>query len=202
MVVGSSTTSSFIHRWFQMEYVPYEGFAQLPIMFCRDHLLSVGRKVKFIDPVSNSFHVNVHMLSDKLFFTNGWKFLKDVYNLVNGAWLRLFPLLYVKGLLKVLKTCYTKYKAQEDEFFIHENSELLSAIAESCEVLKDNGVGCLDNPADPAMGSPVSSTPSKVGDNTNSSGMSTGEERLAEEIGSPFIDTPRVLCQVGSSATK
>ncbi|KAJ1376920.1 DNA-binding barrel domain superfamily [Sesbania bispinosa] len=85
MDVGSSTTSSFVHRWFQMEYVPEEGFAQLPTLFCRDHLLSVGRKVKFIDPVSNSFHVNVHRLSDKLFFTNGWKFLKDVYNLVNGA---------------------------------------------------------------------------------------------------------------------
>ncbi|KAJ1376604.1 DNA-binding barrel domain superfamily, partial [Sesbania bispinosa] len=65
-------------------------FAELLILFSRDHFNRVGKNVIFRDPVYNVIHIVVHKMSESLFFTHGWTMLRDVYHLEHGAWLRLY----------------------------------------------------------------------------------------------------------------
>ncbi|KAJ1376761.1 DNA-binding barrel domain superfamily, partial [Sesbania bispinosa] len=80
----------YMPRWQFLEYDPRVGFCKVAAQFARDFWDIVPRQVHFIDGIGNNINVVVRRDVDDMYFTHGWPLLKDVYDLDDGGWIKLF----------------------------------------------------------------------------------------------------------------
>jgi hypothetical protein len=59
---------------------------RLPQCFARDYYDAIEPYVILEDPHKNRIEIRVYKKSNKLYFDEGWSIIKDVYDILLGAW--------------------------------------------------------------------------------------------------------------------
>ncbi|AES98289.1 transmembrane protein, putative [Medicago truncatula] len=97
-----------------VEYDVEEGVVMLPNMFMNDFGDQVQRFATLIDAKRNQFEVLVERIDGSVFFSKGWKSLRDFYGINLGAWVSLIFVDQMKFVIK-LKDRFASDKLTSDE---------------------------------------------------------------------------------------
>ncbi|KAJ1411966.1 DNA-binding barrel domain superfamily [Sesbania bispinosa] len=80
----------YMPRWQYLEYDPRMVFYRAASQFAREFWDIVPGRVQFIDRIGNVINVVVRRDVACMYFTHGWPVLKDVYELDDGGWIKLY----------------------------------------------------------------------------------------------------------------